>query len=134
MKKIRKKIIREKAVISIYQYILIGTNEEEIEMYLKSDKKTMMDKEEYTYCMSFILKIIENIIIYKERIIPLLKKDWPIDRLPKMELAILLVATHELIHEKIDKKVVINEAIELSKKYCDDSSYQFINGILNKVV
>ncbi|MFV0395545.1 MAG: transcription antitermination factor NusB, partial [Coprobacillaceae bacterium] len=101
--------------------------------YLNSDESFIKDKDEYSYCLSFILKIIENIDLYKEKLIPLLKKDWTIDRISKMELSILLVSTCELVDEKLDKKVVINEAVELSKKYCDDASYKFINGILNKV-
>ncbi len=48
-----------------------------------------------------------------------------------MELAILLVAVDELQTE--NKSVVINEAVELTKKYCDDDSYKFINGILNNI-
>lgn len=134
MKKIRKKIIREKAVIAIYQYVLIGTNEEEVIMYLNSDKNFMKDKDEYSYCLSFILKVIDNYEIYREKLIPLLKKEWTIDRLSKMELSILLVATCELLDEKMNKEVVINEAVELSKKYCDDTSYKFVNGILNSLV
>lgn len=130
MEKIRKRLIREKAVIAIYQYELIGTTEDEIEEYLKSDKK--LEKDEYQYCLEFILKIIENIDIYRERIISCLKTGWTIDRLSKMELAILIVGVHELL-EGGNKTVIINEAIEASKKYCDDQSYKYINGVLNKL-
>lgn len=133
MKKIRKKVIREKAVIAIYQFVLIGTTKEEIVMYLKSDKNFAKDESEYTNCLDFILKVIENFDKYKEILMPLLKEDWTIDRISKMELSILIVATCELVEENLDKKVAINEAVELSKKYCDDTSYKFINGILNKV-
>jgi N utilization substance protein B len=133
MKKIRKKIIREKAIIAVYQYLLVGTTEDEIRFYLESDTSFSKDKSEFTYCFSFILKVIERHEIYMQHLMPLLKKDWTIDRLSKMELAILLVATCEIVDEKIDKKVVINEAVEMSKRYCDDTAYKFINGILNKV-
>jgi len=133
MKKIRKKIIREKAIIAIYQYLLVGTTEEEIRLYLESDSNFGKDKSEFTYCLSFILQVIEKQEAYMQQLVPLLKQDWTIDRISKMELAILLVATGEIVDEKIDKKVVINEAVEMSKKYCDENAYKFINGILNKV-
>lgn len=133
MEKIRKKLIREKAVIATYQYLLIGASHEEILEYLNSDKNLRTEKEEVTYCMEFISCIIDNVEKYRNMIINLLKEGWTIDRLSTMEVAILLVATHELIGENTDKKVVINEAVELTKKYCDDQSYKYINGVLNQI-
>ena len=47
MKKYRKKLIREKAVIAIYQKLLIDTTEEEIMNYLNSDKDLANDKDDY---------------------------------------------------------------------------------------
>ncbi len=50
-----------------------------------------------------------------------------------MELAILLVGCYELLETEQGKEVIINEAVELSKKYCDEDAYKFINGLLNKI-
>lgn len=133
MEKIRIKLIREKAVIAIYQYLLIGTTSEEILDYLRSDKILSKEKEELEYCATFIEDIIEHIDTYRNEVTNYLKDSWPIDRLSTMELAILLVGTHELVSEQTDKKVVINEAIELTKKYCDAQSYKYINGVLNQI-
>lgn len=133
MEKIRIKLIREKAVIAIYQYILIGTTEEEILEYLKTDKNLCKEKEELEYCLAFILVIISNVDTYRQEITKHLKDSWPIDRLSTMELAILMVGTHELVTVHTDKKVVINEAVVLAKKYCDDQSYKYINGVLNQM-
>ena len=63
-----------------------------------------------------------------------LKKNWSVDRLSKIELAILIVACYELLETDQSREIIINEAVELSKKYCDNDSYKFINGLLNKVV
>lgn len=133
MEKVRKKLIREKAVIAIYQYLLIGASHEEILEYLKSDKNLRSEKEELSYCMDFISNIIDNVDTYRQTIIKYLKEGWTIDRLSTMEVAILLVATYELIGENTEKKVVINEAVVLTKKYCDDQSYKYINGVLNQI-
>ena len=133
MKKYRKKLIREKTVIAIYQKLLIDITEEEIYNYLDSDKELANDKDDYDYCAMFINSIINNLEKYKEEVAKHLKKGWSIDRLSKIELAILLVGCYELLETDQRKEVVINEAVELSKKYCDDDVYKFVNGILNKI-
>ena len=62
-------------------------------------------------------------------------KEWKINRIGKMELAILRVAAYEIGYDDdIPDRVAINEAIELSKLYCDDKAGAFINGILNKLM
>ncbi len=62
-------------------------------------------------------------------------KDWAISRMAKVDLAILRLATYEIFYDSsIPAVVSVNEAIELAKKYGNDSSPSFINGILGKVV
>lgn len=133
MKKYRKKLIREKTVIAIYQKLLIDITEEEIYNYLDNDKDLANDKDDYDYCVMLINSIINNLEKYKAEVTKYLKKGWSIERLSKMELAILLVGCYELLETDQRKEVVINEAVELSKKYCDDDVYKFVNGILNKI-
>ena len=60
---------------------------------------------------------------------------YDIDRIYKVDLAILVLAVYEIkFADGTDKIVVINEAVELAKKYSTDKSYSFINGVLAKVV
>ena len=127
MKKYRKKLIREKAVIAIYQKLLVDINEDEVREYLNSDK------DDYDYCFMLITSIANEIEKYKSEVAKYLKSGWTIDRLSKMELAILLVGCYELLETKQSKEVIINEAVELSKKYCDEDAYKFVNGLLNKI-
>lgn len=62
-------------------------------------------------------------------------KGWDIDRLVKMDKDILRIAIVELLYMKdAPMKVVVDEALELAKKYSTDDSSAFINGILAKVV
>ena len=51
MKKYRKKIIREKAVIATYQKLLVDTNEDEIREYLNSDKDLSSNQDDFDYCL-----------------------------------------------------------------------------------
>ena len=59
---------------------------------------------------------------------------YELERIYKIDLAILVLAVFELKYDDTPKNVVINEAIELSKKYSTDKSYSFINGVLAKIV
>lgn len=60
---------------------------------------------------------------------------WKLERLPKMNLAILRMATCELLFEEdIPERVSVNEAIELAKTYGDDNAPSFINAVLNNLV
>ena len=59
---------------------------------------------------------------------------WDIDRLDKVDLAVLRLAVYEIIFDKnVPSKVAINEAIELAKEYSSEKSYRFINAILAKI-
>ena len=59
--------------------------------------------------------------------------DWNIDRLSKVDKAIISICIYELIYTETPSVVAINEAIELSKKYSDDAVTKMINGILDKI-
>lgn len=57
--------------------------------------------------------------------------EWPLDQINKTDLAILRLAVYELLFQKeTPTKVIIDEAIEIAKKYGSDSSGSFINGAL----
>ena len=59
---------------------------------------------------------------------------WKFERISKINVAILFVAIYEIKYEDdIPKAVSINEALELSKKYSEEKSKSFINGILDKI-
>lgn len=58
---------------------------------------------------------------------------WPIDKLNKIDLAILRLAIYELENEKTPPKVVIDEAVELAKEFGGEGSPSFINGVLGTI-
>lgn len=60
---------------------------------------------------------------------------FSIDKIAKIDLAILRLAIYELaVEQKQPPKVIINEAVELAKEVAGDKSYSFINGVLGKVI
>ena len=59
--------------------------------------------------------------------------NWRLDRMAKVDRNVLRLAVYELLRTDVPVKVVINEAIELGKKYGSESSGAFVNGVLDKV-
>lgn len=59
---------------------------------------------------------------------------WPIDKLNRIDLAILRLATYEIRHTDIPPKVAIDEAVELAKEYGGENSPGFVNGVLGHIL
>ena len=63
-----------------------------------------------------------------------LKKGWNIERISKVDITLLKIAIYEINEKNIPYKIVINEAVELAKKYAEDASPSFINGVLASII
>ena len=61
-------------------------------------------------------------------------KEWNLSEIGNLERAILRLGAYEILYSKLDDAVAINEAIELSKKLCNDTSPKFINGVLDAIM
>ena len=59
--------------------------------------------------------------------------NWRLDRMAKVDRNVLRLAVFELLQTDVPMKVVINEAIELGKKYGSESSGAFVNGVLDRI-
>ena len=81
-----------------------------------------------------IIGINKNIEEINEIAKDSLTENWKIDRISKIDLSLLKLAIYEIKYKKIPYKVAINEAIELAKKYGEENSKNFVNGILASVV
>ena len=85
----------------------------------------------------FVRDIVYGVVTYEDEIIKLANKymvDWTIDRIDKTGAAILKMAIYELKYTDTPEIVVINEAVELAKKYSDDSVRKIINASLDKMI
>ena len=84
----------------------------------------------------FVKEIVYGVTTYKKELDEIANKyldGWTIDRLGNTDIAILRMGIFELLYTKTPPIVAINEAVELSKKYSDDSVRKMINGVLDKV-
>ena len=63
-----------------------------------------------------------------------LTPDWPLERMPKLDLAVLRLGAFELIHRSSTPvAVVIDEAVELAKRFSTEDSSSFVNGVLDRL-
>ena len=85
----------------------------------------------------FVRDIVYGVITYEDEIINIANKymkNWDISRIDKTGAAILKMAIYELKYTDTPPIVVINEAVELAKKYSDDSVRKIINAVLDKMI
>ncbi len=126
--------IRELAFKLIYsQEIQKEENiEEQIELFIESND--IQDNN----AIEYIKDTIKGIETNKKEIIELIEKnlkaDWKVERISKVDLSLLKLAIYEINYKKLPFKVVINEVVELAKKYGEDQSKNFVNGILASIV
>ena len=131
--KVRKKVIREKAIIAIYQYLMESNDRNDVINNLINDPSLKNREHEINDALFLVENTLGNFRDYQVLIKQNLKPGWTIKRLSKMELAIMLIGVCEIVTNTTPKNVVINEAVNIAKKYCDDDSYKFINGVLNQI-
>ena len=87
--------------------------------------------------LEYLRKIIYGVEEKKEEIDKAIEEhlhNWKMSRISKVNLSILRLATYELLFDdEIPKSVAINEALEITRKYSDQKSISFINGVLDKI-
>ena len=126
--------IRELTFKLIYSMEIQKENniDEQIDLYIESNE--IKDKKAEEYIKDVIKGINSNLEEILNLIEKNLKSDWKIERISKIDLSLLKLAIYEIKYKEIPYKVAINEAIELAKRYGEDNSKNFVNGILASVV
>lgn len=122
--------LREKIMIILYQYDLMNTNK--LSCNIEDIIKDNLDVEN-----DFVKDIVYGVITYKDELDELANTkmdNWDIKRIDKTGAAILRLALYELKYTDTPEVVVINEAIELAKKYSDDAVRKMINAVLDKYI
>lgn len=122
--------LREKCMVILYQYDLMQNNKVTVDI-----EEIMKDNIEIEN--EFVKDIVYGVITHKEELDTLANehiKEWTIERLDKTGASILRMALFELKYTDTPEVVVINEAIELAKKYSDDAVRKMINAVLDKII
>ena len=125
-------LARENCFKLMFEYeFLKERNDVSLSIFLESDDLTEDEK-------MFVQNEYDGLIKKNkelEEIITKYLKGYTFSRIYKVDLAILKIAVYELLFSKENTPagVVINEAVELAKKYSTDKSYSFVNGVLASI-
>jgi N utilization substance protein B len=126
-----RKTTRESAFRLLYQMeFQHGEEEAQIESYLQ---EYAVDPKEKDY----FLVVVRGVVLHKAELDGLFSrhlKGWTLQRLPKVDLTILRIATFEIHYLKdVPFSVSVNEAVELARKYGADESRGYINAVLGRL-
>ena len=113
---------------ALYQKTISGDSNTKVLKDLKqSQKKLNTDK---------VAEIVKDIKSLEKKFIETISKfsNIPTSRIGGIELSILYLALYEISKSKLDKPIIINEAIKLAKKFGQNSSHKFINAVLDKAI
>ncbi len=130
-----RKVAREVAFKVIFSYDFQGedTGFPELMEELKKEHTDLSAEDDL-----YIKAVVEGVKDNKDKLDQVIQKylkGWTMERISKTDLAILRLATFEILYrEDIPYKVSVNEAVELAKTFSDDSSSSFINGVLAGVI
>lgn len=126
----KRSLLREKIMVILYQLDI--AKDQKLIVSIDDTIKANVEVEN-----EFVKQVVYGCVTYKDKIDNLANKymnDWSIDRIDKTGAAILRMAIYELMYTDTPEVVVINEAIELSKKYSDDNVRKIINAVLDKII
>ncbi|MGV7245700.1 transcription antitermination factor NusB [Caballeronia sordidicola] len=121
---------RELATQGLYQWLLSGSPGGEIDAQLRGAQG--YDKADQEHLDALLHGVIKEADIISAELQPCL--DRPLDQLSPVERAVLMVAAFEFKHHlDIPYRVVINEAIELTKTFGGSDGHKYVNGVLDKL-
>lgn len=124
----KRRTAREKALQALFQ-IDVSSNDPSlaIEHVLEGEPND-----------DYLTQLVLGVVNHREEIDQMIKgclENWSLDRLATVDRNLLRMAVYELkyCHEDVPEKVVLDEAIEIAKRFGDHQSGKFINGVLSKV-
>ena len=122
-------IAREAAMQLVFEQIFGGVGETETLVDLIDYHPNENDR-------SYIDMVVAGVHEHEKEIdadITACLRGWTLERLSRVDLAILRLAVFEMKHSEVPAAVVINEAVELTRKYSSEQSCPFVNGVLGTI-
>lgn len=101
----------------------------QMEHFLGEESNLGKNREDIESKSNAVLQHLEEI----DKMINDVAEKWTTERMAKVDLSIIRLATYEMKFEELDPAIAINEAVEIAKKYGSDNSPSFVNGVLAKV-
>ncbi len=120
---------RAHAMKLVYEWEMGGEGGEATRLNLLEVKP---DETEY----AFMNALVDGVVLEHESLDALIaaySRGWTLDRLSRVDLAILRIGAYELSHKENPPAIVINEAVELANTYSGDKAGPFVNGVLGSI-
>jgi N utilization substance protein B len=99
---------------------------------IAADQDIDEDNRIFTFAEVLVENVLRNLGSIDEQI-NAHTTNWTIERMALLDRSLLRMATYEMLFTKTAPAVIMNEAIEIAKRYCSESSGKFINGVLNAI-
>jgi len=125
-----RRYARERALQALYQWELAGGDVSTVRQeIIDRQEMSLVDEDYYITLFDGVAKDPDAI---DEQIVPAL--DRPINDLDPIERCVLRISVYEFVHRlEIPAAVVINEAIEITKRFGADQGHKYVNGVLDKL-
>ncbi|MBE5941236.1 MAG: transcription antitermination factor NusB [Lachnospiraceae bacterium] len=125
--------VREEVFKIMFRYPFVTLEEMEEQIHYSLEELEGKSEENIQYIKDKVNAIVEHVEELDSKI-EACCEGWNLNRIGKAELTIMRIAVYELMFEEnVPNKVAINEAVELTKTYCDEDAKGFVNAILGKV-
>lgn len=128
-------VARETTMKLLYQIDISGSSPEEtLRVFYENREDNEIGSEDRDYIENSLKGTISSLKKIDEYI-EKYSKEWKVNRIAKVDLAIMRLAIYEMINrDDVPNSVAINEAIELAKKFGGENSSIFINGIIGNII
>lgn len=126
--------IREEIFKIMFRFPFNNVEEMEEQTAFSLEELVGKSEENLNYIKDKVNAIINQIKVIDDKIESCCE-GWNINRIGKAELTIMRIAVYEiLLEEDVPQSVAVNEAVELTKIYCDEDAKGFVNAVLGKVI
>lgn len=126
--------LRERAYQALFSLEFGGELLTAGENAYRYDKEDDFGGDVPVFLLNLIKGVQDNQVELDEKIAGHLKKGWSLDRLTINDKILLRLGLYEMTYEETPNRVVVNEIVDITKKYSDSTSAKFINGILTKYI
>ncbi|MBQ4059116.1 MAG: transcription antitermination factor NusB [Lachnospiraceae bacterium] len=125
--------VREEIFKIMFRYPFVEKGEMEEQVSFSLEDLEGKSEDNINYIKDKVNAILDNITVIDSKVEECCE-GWNLNRIGKAEITIMRIAVYEMMMEEdMPSKVSINEAVELSKLYCDEDAKGFVNAVLGKV-
>ena len=132
-KKTGRRLAREELFKIVFEAEILNKEITEVYALYSSREEALKTKKELEFLEAYINGISKDIVLIKDEIKSNME-NWELKRIGNVERSLLIISTYEILKENIATEIIVNEVVELAKEYGDIKAYEFINGVLAKII